>query len=42
MRTRLAVVAGAALMAAAGTFAAAGGQPGQKTAASMVVYKSPT
>jgi len=40
MRARAAVVAAFALTAAAGSFAASGGQAAHKAA--MVVYKSPT
>jgi hypothetical protein len=43
MQTRIAfIIAAAGLLAAAGTFAASAVPPVQKTAASMVVYKSPT
>jgi hypothetical protein len=42
MRTRLALVAGVALIAIGAAFAAASGQTAQKAATSMVVYKSQT
>jgi hypothetical protein len=42
MRTRLALVIGLALLAAGTAFTSVSGQAARKTAASMVVYKSPT
>lgn len=42
MHIRSFLIAGVALMAVGAAFAAASGQPAQKAAASMVVYKSQT